>query len=88
MRLTHPLAGRKARKTKQEPQAVRLTQPPRESREEPDQEARPRRKQNGGLPLVIDKTKGIQVRVYLVYIDYRSVAVPRTDQRTDHLTKL
>ena len=69
---------------KAEPQAVGLTQPPRESREEPDQEARPRRKQNGGLPLVIDKTKGIQACVYLVYIVYQSVAVPRTDQRTDH----
>ena len=39
--------------------------------------------EDGGLPLVIDKTKGIQACVYLVYIDYQSVVVPRTDQRTD-----
>ena len=35
--------------------------------------------ENRGLPLVIDKTKEIQVIIYLVYIDYRSVAVTRTD---------
>ena len=35
--------------------------------------------ENGGLPLVIDKTKGIQAIIYPVYIDYRSVAVAHTD---------
>ena len=39
--------------------------------------------EDGEQPLVIDKTKEIQACVYLVYIDYQSVVVPRTDQRTD-----
>ena len=39
--------------------------------------------EDGEQPLVIDKTKEIQTSVYPVYIDYQSVAVPRTDQCTD-----
>ena len=39
--------------------------------------------ENRGLPLVIDKTKGIQMSVYPVYITTKSVVVPHTDQRTD-----
>ena len=49
-----------------------------------DQEASLKKEaERRGQPLVIDKTKEIQVCDYLVYIDYQSVAVPRTDQRTD-----
>ena len=32
--------------------------------------------EDGEQPLVIDKTKEIQVRVYLVYIDYRKCGGP------------
>ena len=53
---------------KAEPQAVGLTQPPRESREEPDQEARPRRKQRtGGYPLSLTRL-GEYKRVSTQYI--------------------
>ena len=34
---------------------------------------------SGEQPLVIDKTKEIQVIIYLVYIAYRSVVVACTD---------
>ena len=39
--------------------------------------------EDGGQPLVIDKTKEIQTSIYPVYITTKSVAVPCTDQRTD-----
>ena len=41
-----------------------------------------------GQPLVIDKTKEIQTSVYPVYKVTSIGQVVRTDQRTDHLTKL
>ena len=42
---------------------------------------RPHREESrsGGQPLVIDKTKEIQMSVYPVYIDYRSVVVTCMD---------
>ena len=69
--LTQPLAGRKAHKTKQN-QGIRVDSVPRWSREEPDQEACLKKEaERQGQPLVIDKTKEIQMSVYPVYIDYR-----------------
>ena len=40
------------------------------------------------IPKVIDKTKGIQMSTYPVYKVPSVGQVMRTDQRTDHLTKL
>ena len=74
---------REARKTKQN-QGIRVDSVPRWSREEPDQEASLKKEaERRGQPLVIDKTKGIQMSIYPVYIDYQSVVVPHTDQHTD-----
>ena len=49
MRLTHPLAGRRARKTKQRPQTAELTQLPKGVEGRADQEAPLRRKQRVGV---------------------------------------
>ena len=88
MRLTHPLAGREARKTKQN-QGSRVDSAPRWLREEPDQEACLKKEaERRGQPLVIDKTKEYK-QVSTQYIKVPSLGqVMHTDQRTDHLTNL
>ena len=48
MRLTHPLAGRKARETKQKPQSNQVNSAPGWSREEPTRRPALRWKQKGG----------------------------------------
>ena len=68
---------------KAETQSNRVNSAPGWSREERDQEA-PLKKEagSGSDPKSLTRLRNT-TSVYPVYIDYRSVAVPRTDQRTD-----